>query len=254
MVAQGIAEAVQAYTGLSAAAAVTILALMLATYLLVSSLFVAPDAASPAPAAASKPPQKRQEEEKEEPGAFVPYPESVQLGEITLQQLAAYDGKDPSKPILIAIRGQVYDISRGRLFYGPQGSYSLFAGRDATRALALMSFDPIDLTGDLEGLDPDELEVLQDWEDKFKERLITRKECLTPSLQHWNLDKGRGRPRAFFHSNSALPGLTPLRRKPLNRHVRRGPNLIIATGEPGGGHTFILTWRVPERPICPCLA
>ncbi|EEE58966.1 hypothetical protein OsJ_10653 [Oryza sativa Japonica Group] len=134
MAAQGIAEAVQAYTGLSPAAAVTILALMLATYLLVSSLFV---------------------------------------GEITLEQLAAYDGKDPAKPILIAIRGQVYDVTRGRLFYGPQGPYSLFAGRDATRALALMSFDPIDLTGDLDGLGPDELEVLQDWEDKFKERYPT---------------------------------------------------------------------------------
>jgi len=46
----------------------------------------------------------------------------------------------------------------------------LFAGRDATRALALMSFDPNDLTGDLDGLSPDELEVLQDWEEKFKER------------------------------------------------------------------------------------
>ncbi|KAL5218601.1 hypothetical protein ABZP36_019285 [Zizania latifolia] len=206
MVAQGIAEAVQAYTGLSAAAAVTILALMLATYLLMSSLFVAPEAASPSLAPLPKSPQLRQEgeqqqeekeeqqeekeeqqqeekeeeqqeekeeqqqEEKEEPGAFVPYPESVQLGEITLQQLAAYDGKDPSKPILIAIRGQVYDVSRGRLFYGPQGPYSLFAGRDASRALALMSFDPIDLTGDLEGIGPDEIEVLQDWEDKFKER------------------------------------------------------------------------------------
>ncbi|KAG8063582.1 hypothetical protein GUJ93_ZPchr0003g18587 [Zizania palustris] len=184
MVAQGIAEAVQAFTGLSTAAAVTILALMLATYLLVSSLFVAPEAASPSPAPLPKSTQLRQEEEqkheekeeeeqqeeKEEPAAFVPYPESVQLGEITLQQLAAYDGKDPSKPILIAIRGQVYDVSRGRLFYGPQGPYSLFAGRDASRALALMSFDPIDLTGDLEGIGPDEIEVLQDWEDKFKER------------------------------------------------------------------------------------
>ena len=57
-----------------------------------------------------------------------------------------------------------------RLFYGPQGPYSLFAGRDASRALALMSFDLNDLTGDLEGLSPDELEVLQDWEEKFKER------------------------------------------------------------------------------------
>lgn len=62
------------------------------------------------------------------------------------------------------------DIFSLRLFYGPQGPYSLFAGRDATRALALMSFDHNDLTGDLDGLSPDELEVLQDWEEKYKER------------------------------------------------------------------------------------
>ncbi|KAL6649836.1 hypothetical protein ACP70R_014060 [Stipagrostis hirtigluma subsp. patula] len=175
MAAQGIADALQAYTGLSPAAAATILALMLATYLLVSSLFVAPGAPSPAP---PKPPQQQpqekeqqqqEEEEAEQPVPFV-FPEPVEVGEITLDQLRAYDGKDPAKQILIAIRGQVYDVSRGRLFYGPQGPYSLFAGRDATRALALMSFDPIDLTGDLEGLTPDDLEVLQDWEEKFKER------------------------------------------------------------------------------------
>ncbi|ONL97484.1 membrane steroid-binding protein 1 [Zea mays] len=167
-----IAEALQAYTGLTPAAAATILALMVATYLLVSSLFVAP---APAPAPLSKPPQqqregeKAQEEEEEEPMPFV-YPDPVEVGELTLEQLSAYDGKDPAKQILIAIRGQVYDVSRGRLFYGPQGPYSLFAGRDATRALALMSFDPNDLTGDLDGLSADELEVLQDWEEKFKER------------------------------------------------------------------------------------
>ncbi|TVU47256.1 hypothetical protein EJB05_06849 [Eragrostis curvula] len=175
MVLQGIADAVQAYTGLSPAAAATILALMLATYLLVSSLFVAP---APASAPPKPPQQEKKDEEKEEKGheeeeeAVMPfvYPDPVEVGEITLEQLRAYDGKDPAKQILIAIRGQVYDVSRGRLFYGPQGPYSLFAGRDATRALALMSFDPNDLTGDLEGLSPDELEVLQDWEEKFKER------------------------------------------------------------------------------------
>ncbi|WVZ56745.1 hypothetical protein U9M48_007234 [Paspalum notatum var. saurae] len=173
MVAQGIAEALQAYTGLTPGAAATILALMLATYLLVSSLFVAP--ASPAAGAAPpKPPQQQEEKkegetEEEEPMPFV-YPDPVEVGEVTLEQLRAYDGKDPAKQILIAIRGQVYDVSRGRLFYGPQGPYSLFAGRDATRALALMSFDPNDLTGDLDGLSPDDLEVLQDWEEKFKER------------------------------------------------------------------------------------
>ncbi|CAN6312970.1 unnamed protein product [Urochloa humidicola] len=179
MVAQRIAEALQAYAGLTPGAAATILALMLATYLLVSSLFVAP--AAPSPDAPPKQPQQKREDEKEEekekeqegeeepPMPFV-YPDPVEVGEVTLEQLRAYDGKDPAKQILIAIRGQVYDVSRGRLFYGPQGPYSLFAGRDATRALALMSFDPNDLTGDLDGLSPDELEVLQDWEEKFKER------------------------------------------------------------------------------------
>lgn len=171
MAAQEIADAVQAYTGLSPAAAFTVLALMLATYLIVSTLFVAPDSAASAPAAHPKPPQQQEQGTESESEPFVPpFPDPVQVGEITLEQLRAYDGKDPAKSILIAIRGQVYDVSRGRLFYGPQGPYSLFAGRDASRALALMSFDLNDLTGDLEGLSPDELEVLQDWEEKFKER------------------------------------------------------------------------------------
>ena len=116
MVAQGIAEALQAYTGLTPGAAATILALMLATYLLVSSLFVAP--AAPSPAAPPKQPEQQREEERkgkeqEAPMPFV-FPDPVEVGEVTLEQLRAYDGKDPAKQILIAIRGQVYDVSRGR--------------------------------------------------------------------------------------------------------------------------------------------
>lgn len=60
----------------------------------------------------------------------------------------------------------------GRMFYGPGGPYALFAGRDASRALALMSFDPKDLTGNIEGLSESELEVLQDWEYKFMEKYV----------------------------------------------------------------------------------
>lgn len=58
------------------------------------------------------------------------------------------------------------------MFYGPGGPYALFAGRDASRALALMSFDPRDLTGNIEGLNASELEVLQDWEYKFMEKYV----------------------------------------------------------------------------------
>jgi membrane-associated progesterone receptor component len=117
MVLQRIADAVQAYTGLSLAAAATILALMLATYLLVSSLFVAPVSSSSAP---PEPPhqdkneeEKDKEQEEEATVSFV-FPDPVEVGEVTLEQLRAYDGKDPAKQILIAIRSQVYDVSRGR--------------------------------------------------------------------------------------------------------------------------------------------
>lgn len=58
------------------------------------------------------------------------------------------------------------------MFYGPGGPYALFAGRDASRALALMSFDPKDLTGNIEGLSESELEALQDWEYKFMEKYV----------------------------------------------------------------------------------
>ncbi|XP_030525937.1 membrane steroid-binding protein 2-like [Rhodamnia argentea] len=150
-------EAITAYTGLSPAAFFTILALMVVVYKAVCGMFVDPDDLDKKAAVNATP--------------LVPA-EPVQLGDVTEEQLRAYDGSDPSKPLLMAIKGQIYDVSRSRMFYGPGGPYALFAGRDASRALALMSFDPRDLTGNIEGLSESELEVLQDWEYKFMEKYV----------------------------------------------------------------------------------
>ena len=53
-------------------------------------------------------------------------------------ELAAYDGTqdDEQGPILLAADGLVFNVYKGRNFYGPGGEYHLFAGRDATRFLA----------------------------------------------------------------------------------------------------------------------
>ncbi|KAL5994062.1 Membrane steroid-binding protein 1 [Asimina triloba] len=58
------------------------------------------------------------------------------------------------------------------MFYGPGGPYALFTGKDASRALAKMSFEEKDLTGDISGLGPFELEALQDWEYKFMSKYV----------------------------------------------------------------------------------
>ncbi|KAG8083792.1 hypothetical protein GUJ93_ZPchr0010g10355 [Zizania palustris] len=58
------------------------------------------------------------------------------------------------------------------MFYGPGGPYALFAGKDASRALAKMSFEPQDLTDDISGLGPFELSALMDWEYKFGRKYV----------------------------------------------------------------------------------
>ncbi|XP_024364724.1 membrane steroid-binding protein 2 [Physcomitrium patens] len=139
------------YTGLSPITFFTIAALVCGIYFLISGLF--------APAPATYAPLK-------------PLPPPRQFGEITAEDLRAYDGTDPDKPLLMAIKGQIYDVSRSRAFYGPGGPYALFAGKDASRALAKMSFEEKDLTGDTEGLSAYEAEALTDWEYKFMSKYV----------------------------------------------------------------------------------
>jgi len=139
------------YTGLSVGTFFTIIALVFGIYYLISGLFAPP------------------------PVKYVPLeplPPPTQLGEITADELSQYDGTDPSKPLLMAIKAQIYDVSQSRAFYGPGGPYALFAGKDASRALAKMSFEEKDLTGDTEGLSAYEAEALTDWEYKFMSKYV----------------------------------------------------------------------------------
>lgn len=143
--------AIPEYTGLSQVTFFTILALVFAVYYLLKGILAPP-----------VPHYVRVE----------PPPPPVQLGDVTAEELLEYDGRDASKPLLMAIKGQVYDVSYSRTFYGPGGPYALFAGKDASRALAKMSFEEKDLTGDIEGLTPYELDALTDWEFKFESKYV----------------------------------------------------------------------------------
>lgn len=98
-----------------------------------------------------------------------PLPEAEER-DYTIAELSRHDGSDPGIPLLIVARGFVYDVGRGRDFYGPGGPYAMFAGKDCSRALAKMAFDPELFTGDLDGLQRDELDRLDEWIETFESK------------------------------------------------------------------------------------
>ncbi|CED83115.1 Putative steroid membrane receptor Hpr6.6/25-Dx [Phaffia rhodozyma] len=82
----------------------------------------------------------------------------------TPKELAPFDGTQSDGRILLAIDRKVFDVTAGRTFYGPDGPYGNFAGRDASRGMAKQSFElemltPIDQPIDkLQDLTPSEIE------------------------------------------------------------------------------------------------
>ena len=72
--------------------------------------------------------------------------------ELTPEELTAYDGTDPSKPIYLAINGSIFDVTPGARIYGPGGSYHWFAGCDASRAYVTGCFAE-DRTPDMRGVE-----------------------------------------------------------------------------------------------------
>ena len=76
-----------------------------------------------------------------------------------------YNGKDEQK-ICLAIKGEIFDVTRGRNFYGPGGPYDVFAGREASRAFANFSTDEEMLKmekDDLSDLNAGQISQLEDW-------------------------------------------------------------------------------------------
>lgn len=89
--------------------------------------------------------------------------------------LEKFNGRDDPK-VFIAIQGTVFDVTQGKAFYGPGGPYENFAGRDASRGLALNSFDPSVLTAVDQPLDlltdlsATEKESLDNWKSHFENK------------------------------------------------------------------------------------
>ncbi|KAF8333458.1 cytochrome b5-like heme/steroid binding domain-containing protein [Cantharellus anzutake] len=89
---------------------------------------------------------------------------------ITLDELKQFDGSQPGKPIYLAIKGTVFDVSDKPHIYGPTGSYHIFAGKDGSRGLGKSSLKPEDAVSDWSTLEDSEIKVLNQWYDFFSKR------------------------------------------------------------------------------------
>ncbi|XP_029348956.1 neudesin [Echeneis naucrates] len=79
----------------------------------------------------------------------------------TEEELQRHDGREEGQPILMAVKGVVFDVSKGKEFYGRGAPYNALVGKDSTRAVAKMSLAPEDLTSDTTGLTEEQLESLE---------------------------------------------------------------------------------------------
>ncbi|KAF5016957.1 hypothetical protein F66182_11199 [Fusarium sp. NRRL 66182] len=87
---------------------------------------------------------------------------------ISQEELAKANGSDGGK-CYVAIKGKVYDVT-GNKAYQPGGSYNVFAGKDASRALGKTSTKPEDARPEWQDLGDKEKGVLNDWITFFSKR------------------------------------------------------------------------------------
>ncbi|KAK6493498.1 membrane-associated progesterone receptor component 2 [Huso huso] len=92
--------------------------------------------------------------------------------DFSLEQLREYDGVQNPR-ILMAVNMKVFDVTSGKRFYGQDGPYGIFAGRDGSRGLATFCLDKDALRDeydDLSDLNAVQMESVREWEMQFLEK------------------------------------------------------------------------------------
>ncbi|XP_046978608.1 membrane-associated progesterone receptor component 1 [Vanessa cardui] len=107
--------------------------------------------------------------------------------DMTVAELRQYDGTQADGRVLVAVNGWIFDVTRGRRFYGPGGPYAVFGGKDASRGLATFSVTSTDKEyDDLSDLNSMQMESVKEWEAQFREKYDLVGRLLKPGEEPTN--------------------------------------------------------------------
>lgn len=91
----------------------------------------------------------------------------IEKRDFTVKELIEFNGVSNER-ILMAICGKVYDVTRGKSFYGPGAAYGKLAGHDATRALGTMDIENVkDVDDDTSDMTVSEMDDAKEWAERL---------------------------------------------------------------------------------------
>lgn len=94
----------------------------------------------------------------------------------TTQELSEYSGDNTQgKPVLLAIKGKVFDVTKSNNFYGSWGPYKKFTGKDCSVLFGIDTWDlnkfaNLPCSSDITSLTPYELERIHTWVKFYEKR------------------------------------------------------------------------------------
>merc|ERR1711928_312042 len=148
-----------------------------------------------------------QMEERKVKPEEIPLPK-LRKQDMTLDQLKEYNGTGPEGRVLVAVNGKIFDVTKGKRFYGPGGPYAAFAGRDASRGLALFSVDASEEYDDLSDLNAMQKESVKEWETQFTEKYEYIGRLLRPGETSRNYSDGESEGNSSEEEEAPVTGNT----------------------------------------------
>jgi hypothetical protein len=104
--------------------------------------------------------------------------DSPTLRVLTTAELAAATGETLEASLYLALLGRVYDVAAGRDYYGPDGPYHIFAGRDAPVPFVTGVFDATEGDKPWTDLPANQHAGLLSWVDFYETESVEKYPCV----------------------------------------------------------------------------